>query len=96
VVVAPIGEGGRFWVTYPNPLKQENTFILEQSETSSQEASVDVILYSSQGIQVYQASGSIGEISKMLNNKLHTSGAGVYLLKVSNGLITETFKIVRH
>jgi fibronectin-binding autotransporter adhesin len=96
VVVAPIGEGGRFWVTYPNPLKQENTFILEQSETSSKDASVDVILYSSQGVQVYQASGSIGEISKMLNSKLHTSGSGVYLLKVSNGLITETFKIVRH
>jgi fibronectin-binding autotransporter adhesin len=96
IVVAPIGEGGRFWVTYPNPLEQENTFVLEQSETSSKDSNVDVILYSSQGIQVYQANGSIGEISKMLNSKLHASGSGMYLLKVSNGLITETFKIVTH
>lgn len=96
VVVAPIGDGGRFWVTYPNPLEQEQTFVLEQAESASQGATIDVILYSSQGIGIYQASGSVSEISVQLDKKLHGSGSGVYLLKVSNGLITETFKIVRH
>jgi hypothetical protein len=96
VVVSPIGEGGRFWVTYPNPVGQEHTFVLEQSETSSQTGSVDVVLYSAQGVMLYLASGSVSEISALLDKKLHGSGSGIYLLKVSNGLITETFKIIRH
>lgn len=96
VVVAPIGDGGRFWVTYPNPVEEKHTFVLEQVETSSQHATINVVLYSSQGIMLYQASGTTSEVSDMINKKLHNSRSGVYVLKVTNGLITETFKIVRH
>jgi hypothetical protein len=96
VVVSPDGEFTKFWLAHPNPVEDEKKFYLQVTDEKASVDHVDVALYSAQGVLIYQATGTLEAVNTRLNTILQESRAGVYVLQVSNGTVSENIRIIRH
>ncbi|MEM6717744.1 MAG: T9SS type A sorting domain-containing protein [Bacteroidota bacterium] len=73
---------------YPNPAKDTSTLVIKDFES---ETTYEITLYNLQGIQQYQYST---KVEKTVVN-LSKLDAGVYFVKVSNGITTYSTKLIK-
>jgi fibronectin-binding autotransporter adhesin len=94
VLAADGGEMQLSWLAYPNPLVKDVEFVLYRSDNTAPDQ-VRVMLYSAQGVLLYQGSGSLKDMNTSVNKYLQDARSGVYVLQVSDGTLAQGFKIVR-
>jgi hypothetical protein len=83
-------EGSSIFAVYPNP----TTGVLHLQVADTKQA-IQVSLLNTKGIAVLSTSGKVGETETVLNEKLATLPAGVYVLQVRSGAQWHTRKVVK-
>jgi fibronectin-binding autotransporter adhesin len=97
-IIAVLAEGTspQQWMIYPNPVRSKEELSLEPMDPAMESTNIQITLTSMNGTILYQGHGSLEDLTPKVNNRLHHSGQGIFLLQLTDGLHREIFKIIRH
>ncbi len=81
---------------YPNPIRSEETILLELGQLSDPDQELHLQLTNSQGNIVLDIEGNLQTVNKGINLRLQNLANGVYLIRLQDGLTIYQSKLVKH
>ncbi|MBL7857286.1 MAG: hypothetical protein JNM57_06325 [Cyclobacteriaceae bacterium] len=93
IMLQAVGEASQRWVVFPNPVKDKFTMMATDPII---DGSVNVVIFSPNGMTIFQGSGKLEDLSAQIEKTLHESSAGIYLIQINEGAYIENFRIVRY
>lgn len=91
---AESGDGNK-WTVYPNPSSGQ-PFEINYTGFNAENEYINIVIVSSVGQVMGEANGFVSEVNKTLAILTESIPAGAYVLKVTDGIRSEMFRIVRY
>jgi hypothetical protein len=87
---------GPMWVVYPSPATTGQSWKVTHADLSSENEYVNLVIISSTGRVVMEANGFLNDVNERLGSITDAIPAGAYVLKITDGVRSEAFRIVRY